>query len=104
MISMIGQPAWVAMGDKALALGVGTGEDARLGDTLKDPVGDTGQMFRMHLSGAMYMNWLPLMEQKIDSLAAATAPLSKSEEPSLDDADREDPHAGAHQGTGRGAR
>jgi hypothetical protein len=90
MVSMLGQPAWIAMGEKALALGVGAGEDARLSDTLKDPVGDAGQMGRMHISGAMYLSWLQLMEQKIDSLAAATATLSKSDEPSIDDSDRDD--------------
>jgi hypothetical protein len=90
MVSMLGQPAWIAMGEKALALGVGAGEDARLSDTLKDPVGDAGQMGRMHISGAMYLSWLQLMEQKIDSLAAATATLSKSDEPSIDDGDRDD--------------
>ena len=90
MVSMLGQPAWIAMGEKALALGVGAGEDARLSDTLKDPVGNAGQMGRMHISGAMYLSWLQLMEQKIDSLAAATATLSKSDEPSIDDGDRDD--------------
>jgi phage terminase Nu1 subunit (DNA packaging protein) len=30
------------------------------------------------------------MEQKIDSLAAATATISKSDEPSIDDSDRDD--------------
>jgi hypothetical protein len=83
MTSMLGQPAWLAMGDKALALGVGAGEDSKLGDTLKNPVGDAGQMARMHLTGAMYLSWLQLMEQKIDSLAAATAAISKSDEPSI---------------------
>jgi len=38
----------------------------------------------------MYLSWLQLMEQKIDSLAAATATLSKSDEPSIDDGDRDD--------------
>ena len=90
MVGMLGQPAWIAMGEKALALGVGAGEDARLSDTLKDPVGNAGQMGRMHISGAMYLSWLQLMEQKIDSLAAATATLSKSDEPSIDDSDRDD--------------
>jgi hypothetical protein len=90
MVGMLGQPAWIAMGEKALALGVGAGADARLSDTLKDPVGDAGQMGRMHVSGAMYLSWLQLMEQKIDSLAAATATLSKSDEPSIDDSDRDD--------------
>ena len=81
---MLGQPAWLAMSDKALALGIGTGEDAKLADTLKDPAGDAGRMTRMHLSGAMYLNWLQLLEQKVDSLAAATAALNKSDEPPID--------------------
>jgi hypothetical protein len=84
MTSMLGQPAWLAMSDKALALGIGAGEDSKLADTLKDPVGDAGRMTRMHLSGAMYLDWLQLMEQKVDSLAAATAALNKSDEPSID--------------------
>ena len=84
MINMLGQPAWVAMSDKALALGIGPGEDTKLTDTLKDPAGDAGGMTRMHLSGARYLNWLQLMEQKVDSLAAATAALSKTDEPSID--------------------
>ncbi|HEY8682523.1 MAG TPA: hypothetical protein VIM06_05075 [Rhodanobacter sp.] len=84
MSSMLGQPGWIAMSDKALALGLGAGEDSQLADTLKTPTGDAGRMARMHLSGAMYLNWLQLMEQKVDSLAAATAAMSKSDEPSLD--------------------
>jgi hypothetical protein len=90
MANMIGQPAWIAMSDKALALGVGTGEDAKLADTLKSATGDAGRMTRMHLSGAMYLQWLQLMEQKVDSLAAATAAISKSDEPSIDGVDNED--------------
>jgi hypothetical protein len=95
MSSMLGQPAWLAMGAKALALGVGAGEDAKLADTLKDPVGEAGQMTRMHLTGAMYMNWLRLMEQKADSLAAATATISKSDEPSINGVDNDETSAQA---------
>jgi len=84
MTAMLEQPAWIAMSDKALALGVGAGEDAKLGDTLSAATGDAGRTMRMHLSGAMYLDWLQLMEQKADSLAAATAAISKSDEPSLD--------------------
>ena len=81
MTAMLGQPAWVAMGDKALALGVGTGEDSQLTQTLKAPGGDAGRSMRMHLSGAMYVNWLQLMEAKMDTLTAASAAISKSAEP-----------------------
>jgi len=84
MTAMLEQPAWIAMSDKALALGVGAGEDAKLSDTLGAPTGDAGRTMRMHLSGAMYLDWLQLMEQKADSLAAATAAINKSDEPSLD--------------------
>jgi len=101
MVSMLGQPAWLAMSDKALALGVGAGEDAKLADTLKDPVGDAGQMTRMHLTGAMYLDWLQLMEQKVDSLAAATAAIGKSDEPSIDNVDGDD---GATQAASDAAR
>ncbi|WEN16279.1 hypothetical protein PY254_06320 [Rhodanobacter sp. AS-Z3] len=86
MASMLGQPAWVAATTKAIALGVGAGEDSRMTDMLKEPGGDAGQMSRMHISGAMYVNWLQLMEQKLDTLSAATATLSKSDDPSIDDA------------------
>ena len=84
MLTILGQPAWIAMGDKAIALGIGPGEDAKLADTLKDPTGDAGRMTRMHLSGAMYLDWLQVMEQKVDSLAATTAALNKSDEPPVD--------------------
>ncbi|MEP6899964.1 MAG: hypothetical protein ABI870_15675 [Rhodanobacter sp.] len=90
MTGMLGQPAWVAMSGKALALGVGAGEDAKIGDTLKASGGDAGRMTRMHLSGAMYLSWLQLMEQKVDSLAAASAAMSKSDEPSVDGSDSTD--------------
>ena len=82
---MLGQPAWLAASEKALALGVGSGEDSKLADMLKESGGAAGQMTRMHISGAMYVSWLQLMEQKLDTLAAATATLGKSDEPSIDD-------------------
>lgn len=71
MTAMLGQPAWVAMGGKSLALGIGEGADARLADTLKDPTGEAGQMTRMHLSGTMYLTWLKLAEQKLGDVTAA---------------------------------
>lgn len=76
---MFGQPAWLAMGPASLGLGIGAGEDAKLADALKAPGGVPGQMLRMHLSGAMYLDWITLMQQKADSLTAAAAALSKDD-------------------------
>ena len=42
----------------------------------------------MHLTGDMYVQWLQLMEQKVDSLAAATAAMTRSDDTdTVDDAD-----------------
>ena len=84
MAGMLGQPAWVAMSDKALALGVGAGEDAKLANTLKEPGGSTGQMTRMHLTGAMYLSWVQLMQDKVDTITAAANAMSKNDDSSHD--------------------
>lgn len=87
LTAMFNQPAWLAMGAKALALGIGPGQDAKLAGTLKDPEGDAGRMLRMHLNGDMYLNWVDIMQRKADSLAAATAALTSSEPATSDAAD-----------------
>lgn len=87
MSSLLGQPASIALGEKAIAIGVGVGEDAKLADTLKAPTGDAGRSGRMHLSGAMYLTWLQMMEQKTDSLAAASAATSKTDDGPVDGSD-----------------
>ena len=87
MASTLGQPAWVAMGDKALALGVGAGEDAKLADTLKQPGGSAGQMSRMHLAGAMYVQWVQMMQDKVDAISAAANAMGKSDASSNDKTD-----------------
>ena len=76
MTQSLGEPAWVAMGDKALVLGIGTGEDAKLGDMLKASEGDAGRMMRMHLSGDMYGAWVEAMQAKSDKLAQLTASMN----------------------------
>ena len=81
LATMLGQPAWLAMTDKVLALGVGPGEDAKLAQAVKAAGGDAGRMARMHLSGAMYLQWLQLMDQQADKLASAAAMLAKGNEP-----------------------
>lgn len=81
LATIIGQPAWLALTDKVLALGVGAGEDVKLARALKAPVGEPGRTARMHLSGAMYLQWLQLMDQQADKLAGAAAILGKGSEP-----------------------
>jgi hypothetical protein len=96
MTATLGQPAWVAMSDKALVLGIGTGEDAKLGDMLKTPEGDAGRMMRMHLTGDMYQTWVQAMEAKSEQLAQLTANMGKSDgDPSADEAVKEQQQAAA---------
>ncbi|TCV94195.1 hypothetical protein EC912_104393 [Luteibacter rhizovicinus] len=73
LTAMVGQPAWAAMSDIALAIGFGQGEDARLGDALKASTGDAGRSARMHLTGDMYRTWIDLMSEKAEAYAEATA-------------------------------
>lgn len=82
--TMFGKPAWLATAPKALAIGIGNGEESRIAGMLHESTGVAGQMARMHLSGAMYLDWLKFMEQKADAVAAATAELRKnSDEPDI---------------------
>lgn len=90
MIRLLGQPAWIAMTHTALALGIGAGEDAKLTNTLKEGSGDAGRMARMHLTGAMYLDWLQLMEQKADNFAATAAAIGKSDDTSSTTDDTDD--------------
>jgi hypothetical protein len=87
MTSMLGQPMWIASATRRSRLAWVRVKMHKLADTLKAPTGDTGRTGRMHLSGAMYMTWLQLMEQKADSLSATAAALGKSDDPSIDAAD-----------------
>ena len=75
--SILGQPAWLAMGAKALALGIGADEAPKLTEALQAPTGEPGRMLRMHLSGDMYLSWITLMQDKADSFTAAAAAMTK---------------------------
>ena len=79
LTSTLGQPGWLASGDKAIALGIGADEGSKLAATLRDAQGEAGQMMRMHLSGTMYLEWLKFMEKKSESIAAAAAEMNKSD-------------------------
>ena len=47
-------PLFVAMSDKAIAVGAGTGEDAKLGAFLAAPAAGEAEFLRVHFTGAMY--------------------------------------------------
>jgi hypothetical protein len=74
LTAMAGQPGWAAMNDQAIAIGLGAGEDAKLGDMLKASIGDSGRMARAYINGDMYRTWVNYMAEKIDANAAAAAP------------------------------
>ncbi|MGO4702721.1 hypothetical protein [Dyella sp. 2RAB6] len=86
LTAALGQPVWMAMGDKALVLAIGEGEDAKVGDMLKAPTGDAGRMGRVHLSGDMYVSWIKAMEEKSDRLKQLTDSMNHEDG---DDADKE---------------
>ena len=72
MTASLGQPVWLAMGEKALVMAIGDGQDAKIADMLKAPTGDAGRMGRVHLSGDMYVSWIKAMEEKSDRLKQLT--------------------------------
>ncbi|RDJ00227.1 hypothetical protein DVT68_05310 [Dyella solisilvae] len=68
-----GTPVWAAMGPKALALAIGAGEDAKLGELLNAQGGDAGRLGRLSLSGDMYRAWVKAMAAKAEHIAQLTA-------------------------------
>lgn len=75
----LGAPVWAAMGAKALALAIGPGEDAKLGEMLSAPTGDAGRFGRLHLSGDMYAAWVKAMAQRADHIAELTTSADHSD-------------------------
>lgn len=49
-----GNQGWVAANTKALAVGIGDDEEAKLADTLTAPSGNGDKLLRMHFDGKMY--------------------------------------------------
>ncbi len=54
----IPQPMWVASRDKALAIGAGSGEGAKLTPMLDASKGAAGDIVQAHIDGAVYTRWL----------------------------------------------
>lgn len=68
-----GQPAWVAMNDKALAIGFGQGEKAKLSSMLKASTGQGGAIVRGHIQGKLYAAWLDAMSHHLAQSQAKLA-------------------------------
>jgi hypothetical protein len=86
LTNALGETGWAAMGAKSLGLAVGDGEDGKLGDLLKQPGGDAGDLMRMHLDGDMYTSWIKLMEQHAENAASMASSLdSDSSDPKQDE-------------------
>jgi len=66
----LGEPAWAAMNDHALAIAIGAGENDKLAADLKAPGGDSGRLMRAHVDGAMYVSWIKAMAQRVEGLTA----------------------------------
>jgi len=90
MTAMAGGPGFAAMTDKAVAIGIGAGQDAKLGDMLKDTIGDKGRQMRVHLNGDMYRTWIDLMADKADAMSAAGAGIDPTADPATAEKARAD--------------
>lgn len=76
LTAALGEPAWAAMNNHALAVAVGAGEDSKLAAMLTAPAGDAGRLMRMHFDGTMYVAWIKAMAQKIGAVADQQAALA----------------------------
>lgn len=68
-----GQAAWVALNDRALAIGMGQGEKEKLDDMLNAKAGDAGTLARSHLAGKMYAAWLDTIGKHMAEAEAKSA-------------------------------
>ncbi|HUB90223.1 MAG TPA: hypothetical protein VMA74_10925, partial [Dyella sp.] len=76
LTNALGESGWAAMGAKSLGVAVGTGEDSKLADIMQQPGGSAGELMRTHLDGAMYANWIDLLEQRAETSAAMNSALN----------------------------
>ncbi|AFC86697.1 hypothetical protein [Frateuria aurantia] len=62
LLAPMGQPGWIAASSKAVAIGIGAGENSQLPADLIAPTSKDPILGSIHLSGAMYRNWVQLAE------------------------------------------
>jgi hypothetical protein len=70
-----GNQGWIAANAKAIAVGIGDGEDTRLGNALDAPAGNGDTLLRMHFDGKMY----PLLGGWISRFAAMMPATSQAQ-------------------------
>jgi hypothetical protein len=70
-----GNQGWIAANAKAIAIGIGDGEDTRLGNALDAPAGNGDTLLRMHFDGKMY----PLLGSWISRFAAMMPATSQAQ-------------------------
>ncbi|WIG57243.1 MAG: hypothetical protein OJF61_003031 [Rhodanobacteraceae bacterium] len=70
-----GNQGWIAASKDALAVGIGDGEDARLGNALNASAGNGDTLLRMHFDGKMY----PLLGSWMSRFAAAMPATSQAQ-------------------------
>jgi len=79
LTNVLGESGWAAMGAKSLGMAVGAGEDGKLADIMQQPGGGAGELMRTHLDGAMYANWIDLLEQRAETTAAMNSALNSDD-------------------------
>jgi hypothetical protein len=70
-----GSQGWIAANAKAIAVGIGDGEDTRLSNALDAPAGNGDTLLRMHFDGKMY----PLLGSWISRFAAMMPATSQAQ-------------------------
>lgn len=76
LTNALSESGWAAMSAKSVGIAVGTDEDSKLADVMKQPGGDAGELLRARLDGDMYANWINLLEQRAETAAAMTATMN----------------------------
>ena len=76
LTNALGESGWAAMANKSIGIAVGTDEDGKLSDTIKQQGGDAGELMRMRLDGDMYANWISLLQQRAENAAAMAATMN----------------------------
>jgi len=84
---MLGMPGFAAMNDKAIVIGLGAGEDAKLAELLSADAGDAGRVSRLHLNGDMYRSWVDVMAEKAQNYASSMAEAAGADGAPPDQAD-----------------